>query len=155
MRTILILAVLAVACGGEKQDAETKPAQPAKTAPRVEPNYVTVDHILIGVKGALPVDRTAEDARALTDEIVERLKAGEDWETLKQQYSDDRPVSGPARGPYPLANRGMNPGGAAPRENMVQGFGDVSFGLEVGEVGVAEYDPRKSKYGYHIIKRIK
>jgi len=153
MRTILILAVLAVACGGEKSDA--KPEAKKTEAPRVEPNYVTVDHILIGVTGALPVDRSAEDARALTDEIVERLKAGEDWETLKQQYSDDRPVSGPARGPYPLANRGMNPGGAAPRENMVQGFGDVSFGLEVGEVGVAEYDPRKSKYGYHIIKRIK
>ena len=38
---------------------------------------------------------------------------------------------------------------------MVPAFGDVGFGLKVGEIGVAEYHPRKSPYGYHIIKRTK
>jgi parvulin-like peptidyl-prolyl isomerase len=38
---------------------------------------------------------------------------------------------------------------------MVAAFGDVGFQLEVGEVGMAVYDPVKSKYGWHIIKRLK
>ena len=37
---------------------------------------------------------------------------------------------------------------------MVKAFGDVSFGLEVGGVGLAVYDPATSKYGWHIIKRL-
>ena len=38
---------------------------------------------------------------------------------------------------------------------MVAAFGDVGFKLDVGEVGMAPYDPAKSKYGWHIIKRLK
>jgi len=30
----------------------------------------------------------------------------------------------------------------------------VSFSLPAGGVGLAVYDPQKSKYGWHIIKRI-
>jgi parvulin-like peptidyl-prolyl isomerase len=41
-----------------------------------------------------------------------------------------------------------------PRDKMVGAFGDVGFPLQVGEIGLAEYDPQKSKYGWHIIKRI-
>ena len=37
---------------------------------------------------------------------------------------------------------------------MVRGFGDVGFQLDVGEIGMAEYDPGTSQYGWHIIKRI-
>jgi len=36
---------------------------------------------------------------------------------------------------------------------MVRGFGDVSFGLEVGEFGIADFDPQASPYGWHVIKR--
>ena len=42
-----------------------------------------------------------------------------------------------------------------PRSRMVGAFGDVGFPLEVGEIGLANYDPDTSKYGWHIIKRIK
>jgi parvulin-like peptidyl-prolyl isomerase len=38
---------------------------------------------------------------------------------------------------------------------MVPVFGDVGFSLKVNEIGLGEYDPKKSKYGWHIIKRIK
>ena len=41
------------------------------------------------------------------------------------------------------------------RAKMVPYFGDVSFSLEVGEIGLAVYDSGKSKYGWHIIKRLK
>jgi parvulin-like peptidyl-prolyl isomerase len=37
---------------------------------------------------------------------------------------------------------------------MVKAFGDVSFSLEVGGVGLAVYDPATSKYGWHVIKRL-
>ena len=42
-------------------------------------------------------------------------------------------------------------------EGFAQGqnrFGDVGFELEVGEIGMADYDPEKSQYGWHIIKRL-
>ena len=40
------------------------------------------------------------------------------------------------------------------RADMAGGFADVSFSLQVGEVGMAEYDPATSPFGWHIIKRI-
>ena len=42
-----------------------------------------------------------------------------------------------------------------PRKDMAQAFGDVSFSLAVDEIGIASYDKSKSKYGWHIIKRLK
>jgi hypothetical protein len=38
---------------------------------------------------------------------------------------------------------------------MAGAFGDVGFQLEVGGIGLAEYDPSTSPFGYHIIKRTK
>jgi hypothetical protein len=60
-------------------------------------------------------------------------------------------------GIYRMANRDIPPDPAKkefPRARMVRAFGDVSFGLEVGGVGLAVYDPAASKYGWHIIKRL-
>lgn len=44
--------------------------------------------------------------------------------------------------------------GEFPRARMVKAFGDVSFKVPVGGIGLAEYDPEASKYGWHIIKRL-
>jgi hypothetical protein len=33
-------------------------------------------------------------------------------------------------------------------------FGDVAFGLAVGEVGLAAYHAATSPYGWHVIKRL-
>lgn len=41
-----------------------------------------------------------------------------------------------------------------PRAAMVPAFGDVGFGLEVGEVGIAGYDEKTSPFGWHVIKRL-
>ena len=41
-----------------------------------------------------------------------------------------------------------------PRAAMVPAFGDVGFGLEVGEVGVAAFDEKASPFGWHVIKRL-
>ena len=40
------------------------------------------------------------------------------------------------------------------RDNMVPAFGNVGFPLALGEIGVADYDPSTSPYGYHVIKRV-
>jgi hypothetical protein len=44
---------------------------------------------------------------------------------------------------------------AMPREDMVPAFGDVGFPLSVGGIGLAPFDPKTSKFGWHIIRRVK
>jgi len=128
----------------------TPPAPKKKT-----PAHVTVDHILIGVKNPrFPSGQRDEDeARALAKELVEKLRAGTlDWKTTKNQYSEDPPPGGP----YSLAGEGIPPEpGEHARNRMVKGFGDVAFSLEIGEIGLAEYDAKTSPFGFHVIKRVK
>jgi hypothetical protein len=144
----LVAALLLPACG------KSDPA-PASGAGGPEPAHVRIDHILIGVNSEdFPQGRySQEEARDLAYEIAEKLKAGADWDALKRQHSEDPPPGGP----YDLANRGVTP--LHPREfrreGMVAAFGDVGFRLAVGEVGVADYDPQRSKFGFHVIKRVK
>lgn len=173
--TLSILSAVLVACGGEN-NAQSVPTI-APTAPtggnvpvQTEPTrntagqdeHITVQHILIGFKDAIgfqqgggPVPpevggRTQEDARKLAYELLDRVKAGEDFDKLMQENSDD---TGP--GIYSMSNTGVQPGSReTAREGMVPAFGDVGFSLKVGEIGMADYDPQKSPFGYHVIKRI-
>lgn len=123
---------------------------------KAEPERVTVQHILIAFKGSLPDDqkvtRSREEAEKLALQIFERAKAGEDFGAMVKMYTND---SYP--GIYKMTNLGVTADRAKeeyPRARMVKAFGDVSFGLEVGGVGLAVYDPATSKYGWHIIKRL-
>ncbi len=131
------------------------PAGCASPAPKEEPNWVTVQHILISFKGAIPkptVTRTEGEAKELAEEVFERANKGEDFDALVKQYTDDE-----YPGIYRMSNKGIPPDQSKqefPREGMVKGFGDVSFSLPVGGIGMAKYDSQKSKYGWHIIKRI-
>jgi hypothetical protein len=131
------------------------PAVCATPAGAEEPNHVTVQHILIAFKGSIPkpsVTRTQEEAQKLAEEIFERVNKGEDFDALVKQYTDDE-----YPGIYRMSNKGITPDQSKqeyPRQAMVKGFGDVSFSLSVGGIGMAKYDPQVSKYGWHIIKRI-
>jgi hypothetical protein len=122
---------------------------------RVEPDRVTVQHILIAFKGSVPdpkVTRGRADAERLALEIFEKAKAGGDFDAMVKSYTND---SYP--GIYKMTNRGVSPDPAGKefsRTKMVQAFGDVSFGLEVGGVGLAVYDSATSAFGWHIIKRL-
>lgn len=158
--TLAILGSLAVMMGCSSSDeavdkTEETAAVDNAAEQREEPDFVTVQHILIGFQGTLPgknVTRSREEAAKLADELVARAKSGEDFDALVKEYTDD---SHP--GIYKMANLGLQanpPAGLYPRGGMVKGFGDVGFSLEVGEVGVAAYDPEASKYGWHIIKRV-
>lgn len=146
MKTFACLALLALV------------ALPALSGPlaQAEPERVTVQHILIAFKGSLPNDqkvtRSKEDAERLALKIFERAKAGEDFAAMVKMYTND---SYP--GIYKMSNTDVTPDRSKQefsRKGMVKAFGDVSFGLEVGGVGLAVYDPATSKYGWHIIKRL-
>jgi len=122
---------------------------------RTGPERVAVQHVLIAFKGSIPeetVTRSQDEAKALALEIFERAKKGEDFDALVKKYTNDE-----YPGVYRMANFGLplnKENKEYSRAGMVWSFGEVSFGLPVGGVGLAVYDPLGSKYGWHIIKRL-
>jgi parvulin-like peptidyl-prolyl isomerase len=130
------------------------PGTGSARAARDEPDVVVVQHILIAFKGSVRgkrIERTKKEARALAEQLLDKVRAGdEDFDALVKQHTDD---SYP--GTYKLTNRDApRIGGAFQRTDMVPAFGDVAFSLEVGEVGMAEYSAAASPFGWHIIKRL-
>lgn len=132
----------------------------AAVAANGEPAYITVQHCLISFAGAGPggATRSMEEAEALAQELFEKAKAGEDFGRIVTKYTDDS-----APGIYKMANEGFE-GDTTPmvtsnkifrRKDMVAAFGDTGFPLEVGDYGMSVYDPEKSPYGWHIVKRIR
>jgi len=159
--TVLTTATFALAplalAGDAPASAPTPrpaPPPPAAKAAAAGPEHVQVQHVLIGFKGSVPgknITRTPEEAKVLAAEVLARAKKGEDFGALVKQYTDDAPP-----GIYGMSNTGIPPAqGERSRSGMVPGFGDASFVLKVGEIGMAEYDPQKSPYGWHIVKRLK
>ena len=140
---VLSLAVLVVFGCQSKEDSE----------PAAEPDYVTVQHILIAFSGTIPgkdITRSVDEARVLAEELFERAKSGEDFDALVKEYTDDR-----YPGTYRLTNFDAPlMQGAHERKGMVANFGQVAFSLEVGEVGLAKFHPANSPYGWHVIKRL-
>jgi hypothetical protein len=161
MRLLVLLSVLLLAfgCGGEKEEgAAEETAQTTETPSgetTQEPDYIVVQHILIGFEGSVPgkqITRTQGEAGTLATQLFERAEGGEDFDALVKEFTDD---SHP--GIYKMANTGVEANMQErlfPRDGMVPAFGDVGFPLEVGEVGMAAYDPQASPFGWHIIKRI-
>ncbi len=122
-------------------------------APAGEPAHVVVRHVLVSFEGTdVPAcTRSKEEARSLAEKVLADARAGRDFGELVRLYSDDRQGDGT----YRMANWGV-PTGAdeVERQKMTRGFGNLAFALGVGEVGLLEYDPVKSPFGWHVIKRI-
>jgi len=118
-----------------------------------EPDTVVVQHILIGFKKSVPgkkLERTKKEAQVLAEQLLERALAGEDFDAMVQEYTDDQ-----YPGIYRLTNRDAPLlQDARKRSEMVANFGAVSFQLEVGEVGLAKFHGGNSPYGWHVIKRL-
>ncbi len=167
MRTTSIAAallVLGLGCGGgadPKPESKTEPKTEAKPvanpepkpAPKAEPEHITVAHVLISFAGAgTEAKRSKADAEKLANEVLARAKKGEDFDKLMKDLSDDT-----GGGAYMMSNLGVRPtsGDEYPRNKMVPAFGDVGFKLDVGGIGMSQFDPRTSPYGWHIIKRLK
>ncbi|MCE7981022.1 MAG: hypothetical protein DYG89_07515 [Caldilinea sp. CFX5] len=84
-----------------------------------------------------PVERTDAEALALANEIRARLLAGESFDTLARQYSDDT-GSGAQGGDLGWFGKGR----------MVPPFEEAAFSLAIGQIS----EPIKSEFGYHIIE---
>ena len=117
-----------------------------------EPGRIQVAHVLISFAGAgTEATRTKAEAEKLANDVLARAKKGEEFPKLIKELSDDS-----GDGVYGLANVAVKPNaGEYPRQGMVAAFGDVGFTLEVGGIGMSAFVPRKSPYGWHIIKRLK
>ena len=147
----LLLVLLVAGCSFA---ASEKPEEATEESVEVnEPDHIKVQHILISFEGKLSgknITRTAEEAKKLAFDLMERAKKGEDFDALVKEHTDD---SHP--GIYGMVNKGVTAAqGESPRGRMVAAFGNVGFKLKVGDIGMANYDPAESPFGYHIIKRI-
>ncbi len=105
--------------------------------------YVTAKHILVMYDyPAENITRTKEEAQALAQSILDRINAGEDFDALMREYSDDSEEAFDTGYTF-YHNSG----------EMVQAFDDAAYALGVGEVsGLVEVE--QGYNGYHIIKRI-
>lgn len=109
------------------------------TGKRPARGTIHVAHILVGAK-AEESEEVKEKARKKADEIYERIKKGEDFATLAQQFSDD-PSSARKGGELPPFGTGK----------MVDAFEDAAFALEKdGDISPVI----QTAYGFHIIKRL-
>jgi hypothetical protein len=144
---LILFAAALVACGGEAQVNNSL-------------DHIQVQHILIGFKDAVgfggsappkAAARTQDQARTLAYDLLNQAKSGADFDQLVTANTDDSPP-----GIYGMSNSGITPAqGEYSRDGMVPAFGNVGFALKVGEIGIADYDPSISPYGYHIIKRLR
>jgi len=182
IRLAILLAVglLATACGEEAAapatDGESAGGSEASPDGGSEPSagggssesagtVVKVQHVLVGFGRAagyrgrrIPpraLKRRQEKAESLAQEIFSRAKGGADFTELVRIYSDDQIAPGTTTpGVYTLVEGRPAGQGESPRSGMVKGFGDMAFGLEVGDVGLVPYAEGDSPFGFHIIKRL-
>ena len=119
--------------------------------PPAEPERIEIQHVLISfARTGTRARRSQAEAAELAATTLARANGGEDFDALVRELTDDSPP-----GIYRLSNIGVtSAAGEYPRNRMVAAFGNVGFGLGVGEIGMANFDPRTSPYGWHIIKRL-
>ena len=106
------------------------------------PEKIQAAHILLMYIGSAQapdeVTRTKEEAYSEIQKLLERVKAGEDFAEMAQQYSN-----------CPSSKDGGDLGEFG-KGSMVKPFEDAAFNLKKGEIsGIVE-----TQYGYHIIKRL-
>ena len=122
---------------------------------------VEIQHLLVSFSDPESADspdlseRSQQAAEQLAADLFSQARAGEDFDDLVLRYTDDSPP-----GIFRLASDldTLDPDlaqDAVARADFYAGLGDVSWRLEVGQVGVACYSPSASPLGWHLIKRLR
>ena len=156
MRLCLMLLIGTVITIAGCTSSATDSSAPPQILANGEPSAITVQHCLIGFSGSVgdkTILRSKEEAGLLAASLLDQLKSGADFDAIIKENTDDSPP-----GIYKMVNSGLPADKQAKvysRDRMVPAFGNVGFNLNVGEYGMSEYDPQTSKYGWHIIKRLK
>jgi peptidyl-prolyl cis-trans isomerase D len=113
-------------------DAEIEASYKQNQAQYSTPEQVRASHILLKTEGK---DEAA--VRAQAEEVLKRVKAGEDFAALAKQYSEDDSNNAKG-GDLDYFGRG----------SMVPEFEQAAFAMKPGEVS----DLVKTSFGFHIIK---
>lgn len=100
------------------------------------PEMVRARHILIKVDKSASNDDKAK-ARSKAEDILKKIKAGEDFAKLASEFSED-----------PGSKNNGGDLGFFPKGRMVPDFEKVAFSLKPGEVS----DVVETPFGFHIIK---
>jgi peptidyl-prolyl cis-trans isomerase NIMA-interacting 1 len=111
-------------------------------APVTRPKTIAARHVLIqwmGCTSAAPsVIRTRDQAHALAEDVLRRVKAGEDFARLVVEFSDE-PNAGARGGSVGRFGHGA----------MVHEFEEAAFALKPGEISAIVESP----FGFHVIQR--
>ena len=107
-----------------------------------EPKSIGAKHILVmhaeSERKPAHVTRSKAEAKARAAEALAKARAGEPFDNLVVQYSDE-PGSGESGGNL----------GVFEKKVMVKAFSDAAFKLEVGQVS----DVVETPFGFHVIQR--
>ncbi|MEW6160532.1 MAG: peptidylprolyl isomerase, partial [Verrucomicrobiota bacterium] len=109
----------------------------------IEPEKVRVAHVLISTRDAMAQDLPPEqrlEKKKLADRVLQRAKAGENFERLVKEFSEDM-ISKEKGGEYTIIR---NPDG---RANVLE-FEAAAFTLNPDQIS----DLVTTRFGYHIIK---
>lgn len=99
----------------------------------IRTNFIRVTHILI----KNDIGDNLNSNKALSDDLLKRVKSGEDFNSLVREYGEDNGLD--------IAN-----GYYITRGEFIESFEAAAFSLKEGEIsGIVE-----SVYGFHIIKRL-
>ncbi|MBQ4574295.1 MAG: peptidylprolyl isomerase [Clostridia bacterium] len=112
------------------------PSDDATVEADIAKNFVRIQQIMIINDDG--DDREANRTQA--EEILSKLQAGEDFEALMTQYSEDEEILNPIDGYYFTHNEFA----------LLPGFDELAFGLDIGETSGVYEGPAS----YHIIRRM-
>ena len=132
----LEISMSEIAAGVKADDEELRALFEAERHGFVTPEKREVSHILVSTPSDAGAD-AAEEARVRLARLRERIMAGESFEDLAREHSDD-PGSAAGGGALGFIERGI----------MDPAFEEAAFALAPDHVS----DPVRSSFGWHLIK---